>query len=140
MLCVEGQEVKAAKTLNKLGRSKDVDKIMETFAQKKGEATNKIKDWVEIFTVKSNRMSLFITFTLGALQQTSGVAVVLFFATTIFHLAGSSIRPDIATIIIGVTRLASGLIAPTFVERSGRKILLLISMAACAFSLVRIVY
>ncbi|CAG4932771.1 unnamed protein product [Parnassius apollo] len=132
---MKGQEIKAAKTLNLLGRSSDLNKILDTFAQKIGDASDKIKDWIEIFTIKSNRMSLFITFTLGALQQTSGVAVVLFFATTIFELAGSSIRPDVATIIIGVTRLVSSIIAPTFVERSGRKILLLVSMAACAFSL-----
>ncbi|XP_068625596.1 facilitated trehalose transporter Tret1-like [Battus philenor] len=132
---MKGHEIKAAKTLNLLGRSADLSKILETFAQKKGVASSKIKDWIEIFTIKSNRMSLFITFTLGSLQQTSGVAVVLFFATTIFQLAGSTIRPDLATIIIGVTRLVSSIIAPTFVERSGRKILLLISMAACALSL-----
>lgn len=131
------KDITATKTLNLLGRSTDVEKVLETFASKKTEASNKIKDWIEIFTIKSNRMSLFITFTLGAFQQTSGVAVVLFFATTIFNLAGSSIRSDLATILIGVTRLVSGLIAPAFVERSGRKILLLISMAACAVSLVR---
>ncbi|XP_072934062.1 uncharacterized protein [Epargyreus clarus] len=128
------ETIKATKTLNYLGRSADVDRILDTFALKK-EKTSKIKDWSEIFTYKSNRRSLFITFTLGAFQQTSGVAVVLFFATTIFDLAGSTIDPNIATIIIGVTRLVSSLIAPTFVERSGRKILLLISMAACSISL-----
>ncbi|CAH0721244.1 unnamed protein product, partial [Brenthis ino] len=129
------KDVTATKTLNLLGRSAEVEKVLETFAYKKGETSTKIKDWTEIFTIKSNRWSLFITFTLGAFQQTSGVAVVLFFATTIFNLAGSTIRSDVATIIIGVTRLVAGIIAPTFVERSGRKLLLLISMAACAVSL-----
>ncbi|VVC94595.1 unnamed protein product [Leptidea sinapis] len=132
---MKGKDIQATKTLNRLGRSGDVEKILETFSSKHHAATTKIEDWTEIFTIKSNRMSLFITFTLGAFQQTSGVAVVLFFATTIFELAGSTIRSDVATIIIGVTRLVSSLIAPAFVERSGRKKLLLISMAACAFSL-----
>lgn len=85
-------------------------------------------------------MSLFVTFTLGALQQTSGVAIVLFFATTIFDLAGSTIRPDLATIIIGATRLVSSIIAPTFIDRTGRKLLLLVSTAACALSLVSLLY
>ncbi|XP_038219738.1 facilitated trehalose transporter Tret1-like [Zerene cesonia] len=134
-LAMKGDAIKAAKTLNRLGRSNDVDKTLDTFSQFKGSETTKIQDWIEIFTIKSNRISLFLTFTLGAFQQTSGVAVVLFFATTIFKLAGSSIEPHIATIIIGVTRLVSGLIAPTFVDRSGRKILLLVSMAACSISL-----
>ncbi|XP_045780285.1 uncharacterized protein LOC123877526 [Maniola jurtina] len=131
---MKGDDVKAAKALNLLGRSYDVEKLLETYCNKGNEST-KLKDWIEIFTIKSNRMSLFITFTLGTLQQLSGVAVVLFFATTIFELAGSTIRSDIATIIIGVTRLVSSLIAPLFIERSGRRLLLLISMTACALSL-----
>lgn len=113
-----------------------METFIETYSKKKDEKSDKIKDWVEIFTIKSNRTSLIITFLLGTFQQTSGVAVVLFFATTIFELAGSSIEPHIATIIIGVTRFVSSLIAPTFIERSGRKILLLLSMAACSASLV----
>ncbi|CAK1540973.1 unnamed protein product [Leptosia nina] len=127
------KEIKATKVLNLLGRSDDTTRILDTF--KKQEQTTKLQDWLEIFTIKSNRISLILTFMLGAFQQTSGVAVVLFFATTIFGLAGSSVEPHIATIIIGVTRLVSSLIAPTFIDRSGRKILLLISMAACAISL-----
>ncbi|XP_052744839.1 facilitated trehalose transporter Tret1-like [Bicyclus anynana] len=130
---MKNEDVKTAKTLHLLGRSSDVQKILETYSNKKKASS--LKDWIEIFTIKSNRWSLFITFMLGALQQLSGVAVVLFFATTIFELAGSSIRSDIATIIIGVTRLVSSLIAPLFIERSGRKILLLCSMMACALSL-----
>ncbi|XP_041985143.1 facilitated trehalose transporter Tret1-like isoform X2 [Aricia agestis] len=132
---MKDREVKAIKTLNQLGRSDEVEKFLDTYSKKRYEETNKIKDWVEIFTIKSNRKSLIITFLLGTFQQLSGVAVVLFFSTTIFELAGSSIRPDVATIIIGVTRFLSSLIAPTFVERSGRRILLLISMAACSVSL-----
>ncbi|XP_075986338.1 facilitated trehalose transporter Tret1-like [Anticarsia gemmatalis] len=132
---MKDKDIKAAKTLNMLGRSSDVEKVIDTFAKKTKQSSSKIMDWIEIFTIKSNRKSLFITFLLGAFQQTSGVAIVLFFATTIFDLAGSSIKSDVATIVIGVTRLISSLIAPTFVESKGRKILLLISMACCAFSL-----
>lgn len=136
-VCFLDNDIKAAKILNMLGRSKDIEKVADTFA-KRGESSSKIMDWVEIFTIKSNRKSLLITFLLGAFQQTSGVAVVLFFATIIFQLAGSTIKPDLATIIIGVTRLLSSLIAPLLVESKGRRILLLISMAACACSLVSI--
>lgn len=73
-----------------IGRSHEIDIVLETFKPK--EKSNKVRDWVEIFTDKSNRMSLLITFILGGLQQTSGVAVLLFYATSIFNLAGSSIR------------------------------------------------
>ncbi|XP_063896101.1 facilitated trehalose transporter Tret1 [Helicoverpa armigera] len=132
---MKDDDIKAAKILNMLGRSGDIEKVIDTYAKPKGETSSKIKDWVEIFTIKSNRWSLFITFMLGAFQQTSGVAVVLFFSTNIFELAGSSIKPDLATIIIGVTRLLSSFIAPLLIESKGRRILLLISMAACAFSL-----
>lgn len=47
-------------------------------------------------------------------------------------------RPYIATIIVGTTRLIASMIAPIVVERAGRRILLLVSTAFCALSLVRL--
>lgn len=90
----------------------------------------------DLVTIKSNRKALLITLTLNIFQQLSGVIVVTFFVTTIFDLADSSIEPNIATIIIGITQLGSSCITPFFVERFGRKFLLLLSTAVCFLSLV----
>ncbi|CAH4035296.1 unnamed protein product [Pieris brassicae] len=133
--CV-GKEIEAKNTLRSLGRVEDLESIFESVRGTNPDEANSWKAWFKIFTVKANRRSLRITLTLCTLQQTSGVAAVLFFATTIFQMAGSSIRPDIATIVIGSTRLVASMIAPFIVERAGRRILLLVSTAFCACSLL----
>ncbi|XP_045519410.1 facilitated trehalose transporter Tret1-like isoform X2 [Pieris brassicae] len=132
---IKGKEIEAKNTLRSLGRVEDLESIFESVRGTNPDEANSWKAWFKIFTVKANRRSLRITLTLCTLQQTSGVAAVLFFATTIFQMAGSSIRPDIATIVIGSTRLVASMIAPFIVERAGRRILLLVSTAFCACSL-----
>ncbi|XP_022128860.2 facilitated trehalose transporter Tret1-like [Pieris rapae] len=132
---IKGKEIEAKNTLRSLGRVEDLESIFESVRGTNPDEASSWKAWIKIFTVKTNRRSLGITLTLCTLQQTSGVAAVLFFATTIFQMAGSSIRPDIATIVIGSTRLLASMIAPFVVERAGRRILLLVSTAFCACSL-----
>ncbi|XP_072932215.1 facilitated trehalose transporter Tret1-like [Epargyreus clarus] len=126
---------KAAKeVLQDLGRPNDLEEVK---ILKDEEINKNIKDeWIKIFTIKSNRKALLIAVTLNVLQQSSGIIAVVFFTTTIFELAGSSIKPDIATIIIGITQLLASFVAPIFVERNGRRILLLLSTAFCCFALV----
>ncbi|VVC94596.1 unnamed protein product [Leptidea sinapis] len=133
---IKGKEMEAKNTLRFLGRVEDLENVFESVKGTSPDEGSSWKAWIRIFTVKANRKSLFITLSLCTLQQTSGVAAVLFFATTIFQLAGSSIRPDIATIFIGCTRLVASMIAPFLVERAGRRILLLVSTAFCACSLL----
>ncbi|CAG4932783.1 unnamed protein product [Parnassius apollo] len=93
----------------------------------------KAKEILQIL-VKNNRKALFITAPLQILQQSSGILAVVFFSTNIFILASSSIAPDIATIIMGLTQLVGSIIAPLIIEKS-RRILLLFSTALCSFSL-----
>lgn len=134
-LCVSGDEEKAKETLTFLGREDDIDKLISLKQELSDTKSNK-NQWSQIITVRSNRKALLITLSLNILQQMSGVIAVIFFATTIFELADSSVEPNIATIIIGITQIAASSITPFFVERSGRKSLLLFSTAACCLSLV----
>ncbi|XP_045506708.1 facilitated trehalose transporter Tret1-like isoform X2 [Colias croceus] len=93
------------------------------------------EDWKELFTLKCNRRGLFITGTIMALHYISGILVISFFVTTIFQAAGSSIEPSIASIIIGCTQLVGSSLAPIFIERSGRRMLLMTSTAICCLSM-----
>ncbi|XP_075986387.1 facilitated trehalose transporter Tret1-like isoform X2 [Anticarsia gemmatalis] len=130
---LNGEESKAKDNLISLGRSDEIEKVMAT--GKDINNSSKIEEWVEIFTIKSNRKALFITLTLSTLQQMSGVVTIIFFATTIFEIAGSSIEPHIATIIIGLTQFLASTITPWFVERAGRKSLLMFSTLFTSLSL-----
>ncbi|XP_030025814.2 facilitated trehalose transporter Tret1 isoform X1 [Manduca sexta] len=132
---IKGKQTEAKETLRYLGRLDDLENVFESVRGTNPNEGHTWRAWIKIFTVKANRRSLYITLSLCTLQQLSGVAACLFFTTTIFQLAGSSIRPDLATILVGATRLISSMIAPTVVERAGRRILLLVSTASCSLSL-----
>ncbi|XP_053619785.1 facilitated trehalose transporter Tret1-like isoform X2 [Plodia interpunctella] len=128
---MNGMEKEAADTLEKLNRREDIDLFL-TRAKEQAKLDSHLK---ELFSVKCNRRAFFITTPLGVLLQLSGVIVVTFYATTIFDIAGSSIEPHIATILIGLTQFLSSAICPTFVELGGRKVLMMVSTSICSVSL-----
>ncbi|KAF9414412.1 hypothetical protein HW555_007666 [Spodoptera exigua] len=132
-LVMANRRDEAMELLTSLGRKDDIDDVVATANEK--PMSNKAQ-MTEMVTVKSNRKALFIIITLNILQQFSGIIAVISFATTIFEMTGSSIEPHVSTIIVGVTQVGAASIAPLFVDRTGRKILLLISSAACTISLI----
>lgn len=131
-------EASARSALQYLGRDIDINSELKTMIEKFREEQQQKQIWRELFTVKSNKISLFITVGLAFFQQSSGIIAVILFATTIFKDAGSSVRPDIATIIVGATFALGACISPIFIEKYGRRILLMISTAGCCVSMVRI--
>ncbi|CAG2166676.1 unnamed protein product [Oppiella nova] len=60
-------------------------------------------------------------------QQASGISAVEFFTTEIFIEAGSSLRPSVATIIVGAAMVGATLVGSLLTDRLGRKILLIVS-------------
>lgn len=90
----------------------------------------------DLFVNRANRKALIITLGILFFMQTSGIDVVLFSCQTIFQKTGSNLRPEIATIIIGTVQMLSSFGAIFFVERLGRKPLLLISGIGMAVTLV----
>nr|XP_018902336.1 PREDICTED: facilitated trehalose transporter Tret1-2 homolog isoform X1 [Bemisia tabaci] len=67
-------------------------------------------------------------------QQFSGINAVIFYTTQIFQSAGSTIPPDLCTIMTGVVSVISCYIATVIVDKLGRRLLLLTSgtvMALC---------
>ncbi|KAM3959816.1 trehalose transporter 1-like protein [Aphomia sociella] len=121
---MKGDEKSLKLTLRKLGRDDDITQLIASSEEFRKSSNMPFR---ALLTVKSNRRALFITIMLFILQLTSGVITVIFFATTIFSLAGSSIDPNISTIIIGIICTAGSLVSPIFVDRYGRRILLLLS-------------
>lgn len=65
-----------------------------------------------------------------------GVNAVIFYTNSIFESAGSSLDPSLATIIVGIIQSLATCSSIFFVDRAGRKILLLISSAVMCVSLV----
>jgi Na+/melibiose symporter-like transporter len=81
---------------------------------------------------KSSVRGLVICLGLMFFQQVSGINAVIFFTTDIFVAAGTDIKPDIATIIVGVMQVVATFVASLIVDRLGRRILLLASDAVMA--------
>ncbi|XP_073963246.1 facilitated trehalose transporter Tret1-like [Choristoneura fumiferana] len=130
----KGKEDDAKRIFRELGRSKDIDTelkaMMETYKEDYAD-----RKWSQLFTIKSNRMALLITVTLFILNQAGGIMSVLFFSTMLFKNVASSIDPDVATILLGVTQFAGSIVTPVFINRCGRRILLLVSSICCSLFL-----
>lgn len=131
------EQIEAAKTcLQYLGRDSDIDlemkKIISNLQQK--ESTKVL--WRQLLFKKSNRKALIITVAMYFFQMNSGITFVMFFATKIFHDAGSSIQPYVATIIIGFTCASGSMQSPIFIEKFGRRLLLIISTIGCCICMV----
>ena len=70
--------------------------------------------------------------------QMSGFNVMVFYCVTIFEKVGSSIDPNVASIIVGVVLLISCFVALAVVSQLGRKVILVLSifgMSICHISL-----
>lgn len=81
---------------------------------------------------------LVISMGLMFFQQVSGINAVIFYTNDIFGAANTGIKPELATIIIGVMQVIATFVATVIVDRAGRRILLLISdsvMAICTLVL-----
>lgn len=98
--------------------------------------TSTKKDWMELFSVKSNRKALFIVVVINCLQHGSGVMAILFFSASIFEMVGSSIDGNISLIIIMCCQLMGSTVTPFFIESTGRKKILIISSSICCLSMV----
>lgn len=109
----------------------EFDEIKKS-TQEHSKRTLNIKD----FFTKSNMKPLLIALGLMFFQQLSGINAVVFFTTTIFEMAGSTIDSSLCTIIVGIVNLIATLIATALVDRLGRKVLLYISATLMAITLV----
>ncbi|KAJ8715696.1 hypothetical protein PYW07_010178 [Mythimna separata] len=129
---MKGRKDEAMANLTSLGRQDDIHEII---ARANDKPKSNMAQLTEMYTVKSNRMATFIIISLNIFQQLSGVIAVMSFVTIIFDMTDSNLEPHISTIIIGVTQVVAAVFAPVLVEKSGRRILLLVSTAGCSLSL-----
>lgn len=81
----------------------------------------------DIVSNKANFKALIISAGLLAFQQLSGINVVLFYSQSIFDKAGSSLPPEISTIIVGFVMVVSSGLTPFVADRLGRRAILIFS-------------
>lgn len=69
-----------------------------------------------------------IAFGLMLFQQMSGVNAIIFYSSSIFTNAGSTIPSDVASIIVGLVQVIAVFLSTLVVDRLGRRLLLLSSI------------
>ncbi|KAF6209248.1 hypothetical protein GE061_014993 [Apolygus lucorum] len=85
---------------------------------------------------------LAITISIGMMfcQQLSGINIVIFYASKIFIDSGSTLPPELCTILVGLAQVVSTLVSMVLIDKAGRKILLQISAASMAVCLTILGY
>lgn len=68
-------------------------------------------------------------------QEFMGIDVVLFYTEDIFRKAGTE-NTAVSAIIIGIVQMLSSVVTPLVVDKSGRKILLIISSIGSGITVV----
>ncbi|KAF2892585.1 hypothetical protein ILUMI_13588 [Ignelater luminosus] len=125
----------ARSSLKKLRKMKNVEdelfRIKEDI-QRQTAASNSIKD---VFTARNSRRALLILMGLRTLQQFSGGASVFYYNQVIFKQTGSPLYP-IASMIFFATLALVSLSSLFFVDKYGRRFLLLISTSSTAVVLL----
>lgn len=83
----------------------------------------------------NNRKAFTIVFSLILSQQLSGNFSTMQYLTSLFEKSKMKMNSDIATIIVFAVGLISGVVATFFVEKAGRRKLLLVSSSFCTIIL-----
>ncbi len=92
---------------------REIEKIKRDIAAKKRER-------VSLTQLRSAWRPFLVSLGMMFLLQFSALNVVVYYAVTIFQLASSSIDPNVASIIVGLTLLVSCVAALLVVQRLNR--------------------
>ncbi|CAL0322394.1 unnamed protein product [Lupinus luteus] len=118
-------------------RGFDVDISVEVNEIKRSLASTNKSTTIRFAELKQRRYRLPLMIGIGLLilQQLSGINGVFFYSSTIFQNAGIT-SSDIATLGVGIVQVLATCVTLWLVDKSGRRILLIVSSAGMAFSLL----
>lgn len=123
----EGQKILAAIGGAEHARQQ-VEDIRTTMAEE--------ESFLELFR-PGRRLILFVGIGLAILQQVTGINVIIYYAPEIFkNLGASSDSALLQTVVVGVFNLGFTIVAMTYVDKVGRKPLMLIGATGMGLSLL----
>ena len=138
-LLMKGRRRAATLVLQRLQPGVAVEPAIEAM-QKALSAETRPAAWLELFD-REWRRPLLVGLGLAVLQQVTGINAVIYYAGQIFAAAGVSTeaaRVTMTTWAIGGVNVAATLIAVAFIDRIGRRRLLLAGLIGMAASLATV--
>lgn len=138
-LTMNGLVPQALKVLHRFNSSTYADRQIETIRSSLQENNEKV-DFRELFK-KSMRLVLTIGLVVAIFQQLVGINSVIFYAPMIFELTGISTDASfLQAILVGLVNLVFTVVAMLFIDKLGRKPLLVTGMAGMAVCLFVLVF
>jgi SP family sugar porter-like MFS transporter len=136
-LVLQKNDYKARQVLKKIAGSDfasfELNKIKQSL-----EGTQKRGTLRDLFQKKYSFL-LFLGIFLAVFQQWSGINVIFFYAPDIFARANLSVDAALfQTTLVGITNVAFTILAMRFIDKLGRKLLMLIGAAGMALCYVAI--
>lgn len=132
-----GRRTDAATQMRKIHPGTDpgpaLDAIATTLANDRGQAS-----WAEVFG-KQWRRPLLVGVGLAVFQQITGINAIIYYADQIFQAAGfttQAAQTTVTTWAVGGVNVAATFIAIAFIDRLGRRKLLLAGLFGMALNLV----
>lgn len=123
-------EESARQSLIKLrGEQYDIEGELQAHRQALEESSRTTISFSTAIKSRAIQKGFVIAYGLMLFQQLSGVNSIIFYASDIFSKAGSSIKANEAAIIVGAVQVVSVFVGTLVVDRLGRRILLLSSIA-----------
>ena len=132
-LMKKGKPEEAGKIIGELMPGEDPEEILDEI--RKSLETEKLENQERLFK-KPNLKFTIIGITIGLFSQFTGIAIVMYYATDIFRAAGFSTDSAIGqTVILGLVNLVFTILAMRFIDRLGRRKMLLFGMLSMALFL-----
>jgi MFS transporter, SP family, arabinose:H+ symporter len=131
-LLTKRRDAEARASLEQIGNSDPEGEYTRIrFALRTEEAQN-----VRALLSPHVRKPVFLAVTIAALNQLSGINAILYYLNDIFAAAGfSKLSGNVQAVIVGVTNLVFTLIAMNYIDRFGRRFLLLVGSIGTVIAL-----
>lgn len=107
--------------------------LNELQSQHESDLNNRIS-FLDALKRRATVKALIIIVGLMFFLQLSGINIVIFYTGFIFNAARINIKPELATILIGVVQVVATFVSSMIVDKTGRRVLLLISISVMAIS------
>lgn len=124
-----------------LSRVRTLDEVNSELQEIEG-TLKKTHHFRDIFRGKGFIKVLILGIVLQMIQQFSGINTVIYYAPSIFHLAGftSHMEQMYATILVGTVNMLTTIIAIMYVDKWGRKPILYFGLTTTTLSLLTLGY